>query len=140
MIEFLFFTGAALEMRTVGFDIVPRIMIPFLCSEFEVDAITSIIAKASDSVCAAKWAESNYSAPYLQPSVGCILETPRACLKAENIAHRNYVDSVVFDLDLLTELMFGMSRDDTGAFMVSRVFVCETVGVCNCVKYTVQIL
>lgn len=57
----------------------------------------------------------------LEYSIGCMLEVPRACLRADRIAAESHVDFVSFGSNDLTQLVFGFSRDDTQRFMVCTV-------------------
>jgi pyruvate,orthophosphate dikinase len=47
--------------------------------------------------------------------IGTMIETPRACLKIEEIAKE--VDFISFGTNDLTQMTFGISRDDTAGFM-----------------------
>ena len=47
--------------------------------------------------------------------IGCMLETPRACLIADKLA--NIADYVAFGINDLTQLTFGYSRDDCTKFL-----------------------
>ena len=115
-------TGAALELKRANLIVHPHILLPSgLCSEHEVAQLTQVISKASDDVCAQAWVDSDYNMPYVQCTVGCVLDTPRACLRAAQIANSKYVGEVQFDLDALTQLTFGMGKEESDPFMVSYV-------------------
>ena len=51
-------------------------------------------------------------------SIGCMIEVPRACLRADRIAAEKHVDFVSIGTNDLTQMVFGFSRDDTQRFMV----------------------
>ena len=53
----------------------------------------------------------------LKYKVGTMIEVPRACLVAEEIAH--HADFFSFGTNDLTQTTFGFSRDDTGTFFDS---------------------
>jgi len=48
-------------------------------------------------------------------TVGVMIETPRACLRAAEIANR--AGFLSFGTNDLTQMLFGLSRDDAGRFM-----------------------
>lgn len=92
-----------------------------VCTAHEVDVITPVVTAACDSVCTDAWVNSNYAMPYVQCSVGCMLEVPRACVLANRIATTKYVDFLSIGTDQLTQLCFGMSPYDAHSFMVTIV-------------------
>ena len=85
-----------------------RIIVPLvsILPEFEVieTIIKNTFAKALEK---AKF-EVNYE-------IGCMIETPRACLIADKIAEHS--DFVCFGTNDLTQLTFGYSRDDCTKFL-----------------------
>ena len=56
--------------------------------------------------------EQGDSVPYL---IGTMIETPRACLIADELA--KHCDFFSFGTNDLTQLTFGFSRDDAGKFI-----------------------
>lgn len=113
--------GAALDVMRDGVVVRPEIMIPLVCSDHEVAEVVPIIHKAHDAVCA------QYASVYGDPghhvnySIGCMLEVPRACVRADRIAGCKDVKFVSIGSNDLTQLMFGFSRDDTQRFMASYI-------------------
>lgn len=109
--------GAALDVMREGVVVRPEIMIPLVCSDHEVNEIVPIIHKAHDEVCA------RYASVYGDPgfhvnySIGCMVEVPRACIRADRIAGCRDVKFVSIGSNDLTQLVFGFSRDDTQRFM-----------------------
>jgi pyruvate,orthophosphate dikinase len=51
--------------------------------------------------------------------LGVMVETPRACLRADEIA--SHVSFLSFGTNDLTQMTYGLSRDDAGRFMSSYV-------------------
>lgn len=80
------------------------IMIPSIFSEREIDRVKPII----ENVAAAIFKEAGFSTSY---SIGCMLDTPRACMRADMVAKRG-VDIMCFDLNALTQHTFGCSKTD----------------------------
>ncbi len=74
-----------------------------------------VIYKTWAAVCE----EAGHSVNYLDCTIGSMIEVPRACLRAEKIAVADYVDFVSIGANL-TQLIFGVSRDDMQKFLVSR--------------------
>ncbi len=98
---------AALE---VG--VTPEIMIPLVTARREVE----LVRKRIDAVAAAVRAETGHDVAY---SLGVMVETPRAALRAGDIApHTAFLS---FGTNDLTQMTYGLSRDDAGRFMSSYV-------------------
>lgn len=109
--------GAALEMRKQNIMVKPKLMLPMVCTDHEIDMITPIISHACDEVCAGAWADSNYNTPYLECSIGSMVDVPRACLRADRIAGCKNVNFLSIGTNDLTQLVFGFSREDTYHYM-----------------------
>ncbi len=100
--------GAAAEVAAEGIEIVPEIMIPLVTGSREVEIVTAALAAAAERV----RRETGHAAAY---SVGVMVETPRAALRAGDIAAR--CDFLSFGTNDLTQMTYGLSRDDAGRFM-----------------------
>ncbi len=103
---------ATLEARKNGAPVVPEVMIPLVSAKREVELVKSRI----DSVAAAVAAEQGQEFEY---RLGVMVETPRACLRAEEIAPNTAFLS--FGTNDLTQMTYGLSRDDAGRFMSAYV-------------------
>ncbi len=87
---------------------VPEIMIPLVSAKREVELVKTRI----DAVAAAVRTERARDFDY---RLGVMVETPRAALRAEDIAqHCNFFS---FGTNDLTQMTYGLSRDDAGRFM-----------------------
>ena len=92
--------------------VVPEIMIPLVSAMREVEMIKSRV----DAVAAAVRTESGCDFSY---RLGVMVETPRAALRAGEIAqHASFLS---FGTNDLTQMTYGLSRDDAGRFMGSYV-------------------
>lgn len=64
--------------------------------------------------------------------VGVIMSVPRACMRADRISAARGIGHLSFDTDMLTQLCYGASKDDSHLFMVIIVFInavlCLVVG------------
>ena len=95
-----------------GAKIVPEIMIPLVSAMREVELVKAQI----EGVAAAVRAEKNVEFTY---RLGVMVETPRAALRAEDIAkHASFLS---FGTNDLTQMTYGLSRDDAGRFMSAYV-------------------
>ncbi len=99
---------AAIESARRGKPIVPEIMLPLVSAKREVELIRSRIDKVAAAVRVETGADFRYR-------LGVMVETPRAALRAGEIAH--YCDFLSFGTNDLTQMTYGLSRDDAGRFM-----------------------
>jgi pyruvate,orthophosphate dikinase len=95
-----------------GVDAAPEIMIPLVSACREVELVKARI----DAAAAAVRVERGQSFTY---SLGVMVETPRAALRAGEIAA--YSQFLSFGTNDLTQMTYGLSRDDAGRFMSSYV-------------------
>ena len=91
-----------------GDAVVPEIMLPLVSAKREVELIKTHI----DAVAAAVRTETGADFDY---KVGVMVETPRAALRADDIAQHSAFLS--FGTNDLTQMTYGLSRDDAGRFM-----------------------
>ena len=91
-----------------GDRVVPEIMIPLVSARREVELVCTRI----DAVAAAVRNETGKDFDY---STGVMVETPRAALRADEIASHSAFLS--FGTNDLTQMTYGLSRDDAGRFM-----------------------
>jgi len=100
---------AALEVKkNKGYNIVPEIMIPLTCEAKEFRFVRSLVTKVADKLIAASGIELEYM-------VGTMIEIPRACVTADEIAET--AEFFSFGTNDLSQMTFGFSRDDAGAFL-----------------------
>ena len=101
--------GAALEVKKeCGFDIVPEIMIPLVGSAKELTFVKERVVETADKMIAESGIEMKYM-------VGTMIEIPRACLTADEIAKE--AEFFSFGTNDLTQMTLGFSRDDTGKLL-----------------------
>lgn len=107
---------AYLEAHKRGIYVKPQIMIPMIFSDHEVEEIVPIIIKTMKDV----FSQAGHMAEESSPGcdIGAMIEIPRACLRADNIALAKNIAVISFGTNDLTQLVFGLSRDDTQQFMV----------------------
>lgn len=100
---------AAVEVKKEkGYDLVPEIMIPLICEVKELRFVKDVIIKTADEVIKEKGADLKYL-------VGTMIEIPRACLTADEIAKE--ADFFSFGTNDLTQLAYGLSRDDASKIL-----------------------
>ncbi len=107
--------GAALSVRKEDIRNKVQIMIPLVFSDHEVDEITPSIMRIAHELCYFE----NTTIHDLGLELGAMIEVPRACIRADKIAATTYMNFISFGSNDLTQLTFGMSRDDTQQFLVS---------------------
>jgi len=88
--------------------VVPEIMIPLVGEVKELKYVKSVVVATADAEIAAAGADLHYE-------VGTMIEIPRACLTADEIAQN--ADFFCFGTNDLTQMTFGFSRDDAGKFL-----------------------
>jgi pyruvate,orthophosphate dikinase len=103
---------AAVEAGRRGAEVVPEVMIPLVSACREVELVRSRI----DAVAAAVRHEAGVAFDY---RLGVMVETPRAALRAHEIAAN--VAFLSFGTNDLTQMAYGLSRDDAGRFMAAYV-------------------
>ena len=86
----------------------PEIMIPLSCDSKELAYVKKIVVATADAEIAAAGVELAYE-------VGTMMEIPRACLTAAEIAKE--ADFFCFGTNDLTQMTYGFSRDDAGKFL-----------------------
>ena len=100
---------AALEVKKEkGYDIVPEIMIPLVCEIKELQFVKNTITTTADQVIE----DSGMDLKYM---VGTMIEIPRACLTADEIARD--AEFFSFGTNDLTQMTYGLSRDDAGRIL-----------------------
>jgi pyruvate,orthophosphate dikinase len=103
---------ATIEASREGDPVVPEIMIPLVSAKREVELVKARV----DAVAAAVRTERGKNFDY---RLGVMVETPRAALRAHDIAAQ--VAFLSFGTNDLTQMTYGLSRDDAGRFMSAYV-------------------
>ena len=98
----------AVKGRHPDWNLVPEIMIPLTGDVKELKFVKDVIVKAADAEIAASGMELKYE-------VGTMMEIPRACLTADQLAKE--AEFFCFGTNDLTQMTFGFSRDDAGKFL-----------------------
>jgi pyruvate,orthophosphate dikinase len=102
---------AALEAGSEkGEAVVPEVMIPLAATRRELDLLKARIVTVADEVAKDSGKELNYL-------VGTMIELPRACLCAGEIAET--AEFFSFGTNDLTQTTFGISRDDSVQFLAT---------------------
>jgi pyruvate,orthophosphate dikinase len=100
---------AAIEVsKNKGWDIVPEIMIPLVGEIKELKYVKDVVVRVADDIIKKSGSDLKYL-------VGTMIEIPRACLTADEIASE--ADFFSFGTNDLTQMTFGFSRDDAGKFL-----------------------
>ena len=86
----------------------PEIMIPLTSEVKEFNVVKKVVVETADE-------EIKKAGVNLAYQVGTMVEIPRACLTADEIAKN--ADFFCFGTNDLTQMTFGFSRDDAGKFL-----------------------
>ncbi len=99
---------AAAEIIGDGGRVIPEIMIPLIIDRPEFDMLKAVVDRVAAEVKADRGVEIDYM-------VGTMIELPRACLRAGEIAET--AEFFSFGTNDLTQTTFGFSRDDAAPFL-----------------------
>ncbi len=102
------FEGAFEAGGANGTSVVPEVMIPLVATKRELDMMREVVDTEAEAVFAERGERLEYS-------VGTMIELPRACLTADEIARS--ADFFSFGTNDLTQTTLGMSRDDASSFL-----------------------
>ena len=98
----------AVQARHPEWNVKPEIMIPLVGDVKELKFVKNVVVATADAEIAAAGVELAYE-------VGTMIEIPRACLTADDIAAN--ADFFCFGTNDLTQMTYGFSRDDAGKFL-----------------------
>lgn len=99
---------AAIQSNQAGGNIQPEIMIPLIGTQAEMAMLRQQLTEFIHRVLEEMGAELNYT-------IGTMIETPRACFIADQVAEVS--DFFSFGTNDLTQMTFGFSRDDANRFL-----------------------
>jgi pyruvate,orthophosphate dikinase len=100
--------GAACELKKTGVDVHPEIMIPLIGTVNELTFLKRQLMEVAKKTMAEEGVEVDYK-------IGTMIEIPRAALTADEIAKE--ADFFSFGTNDLTQMGYGISRDDAGRFL-----------------------
>lgn len=101
---------AAAECVKKGIPVKPEVMVPLVGYARELELQVAIIHRVAKEVKAAKGVKFDYL-------VGTMIEVPRGCVTADEIA--KHAEFFSFGTNDLTQTALGVSRDDMGSFLNS---------------------
>ena len=99
---------AAINVNKKGMDVIPEIMIPLVGDVKELVFVKKLVVETANKVIK----DSSVDLKYI---VGTMIEIPRAALLADEVAKE--AEFFSFGTNDLTQMTFGFSRDDAGAFL-----------------------
>ncbi len=100
---------AAVAVKKRGLEVHPEIMIPLVGHVNELKTVQTNLEAVAKQVIDEAGIELDYM-------FGTMIEIPRACLVADQLAE--YAQFFSFGTNDLTQMTFGFSRDDAGKFLV----------------------
>ena len=102
---------AAIEVyEEDGIEVEPEIMIPLIGEVKELEFVKKIVVDTAESIKKERGVNIKYS-------IGTMIEIPRACVVADEIAKK--AEFFSFGTNDLTQLTYGFSRDDASKFLTS---------------------
>jgi len=99
---------AACNCKKRGIDVKPEIMLPLIADDRELAELRKLVERTAQKV----FEEKGISVDY---KVGTMIEVPRAALIADQLAET--AEFFSFGTNDLTQMTFGLSRDDAGKFI-----------------------
>ena len=99
---------AAVEVKRAGLRVQPEIVIPFVATSTELKRLRKLVEKVAHAV----FERLRERVDYL---FGTAIEIPRAAVTADALAE--HADFFSFGANDLTQLTFGVSRDDAASFL-----------------------
>ena len=99
---------AACELAKEGIEVVPEVMIPLIGTARELEILKANAVKVAEDVMEKAGVKLEYH-------IGTMIEIPRACLTADEVAA--HADFFSFGTNDLTQMGFGYSRDDVAKFL-----------------------
>ena len=102
------FEAAQAAAKQIGRPVVPEIMVPLVSAHKEVELVKSRLEAVAEVV-----GKETGTAPSFH--LGVMVETPRAALRAGDLAE--ITSFLSFGTNDLTQMTYGLSRDDAGHFM-----------------------
>ena len=100
---------AACHVAASGVDVHPEIMVPLVAHVAELARMRGLVEQEVARVLAA------FPGSRVRPSIGTMIEVPRAALTADLIAE--HADFFSFGTNDLTQTAYALSRDDAGKFL-----------------------
>ncbi len=98
----------AVQKNHPGWNLVPEIMIPLVGEVKELQYVKKVVTDTADKLIAESGVKLTYK-------VGTMIEIPRACVTADEVAKE--AEFFSFGTNDLTQMTFGFSRDDAGKFL-----------------------
>lgn len=99
---------AVVAVKKEGINAIPEVMIPLVGTKAEMDDQAMIVRRIAEEV-------KKETAEDFAYMVGTMIELPRACMVADEIAET--AEFFSFGTNDLTQTTFGFSRDDAGVFI-----------------------
>ena len=102
-------TEAACRVAADGIKVKPEIMIPLVAHEHELARLRTLSEEVIADV------KRGHEGSRVRPTIGTMIEVPRAALTADKIAQ--HADFFSFGTNDLTQMAYALSRDDAGNFL-----------------------
>jgi pyruvate,orthophosphate dikinase len=100
---------STVELLKEGKQPIPELMVPVTCDVSELDVTRKVVDKVYEEVC------TKFGVKKIDYKYGTMIEIPRAALLSDRMAKN--AEFFSFGTNDLSQMTFGFSRDDIGAFM-----------------------
>ena len=97
-----------IQKRHPDWKVVPEIMIPLVGEQKELKCVKDVVVATANEEIASSKVKISYE-------VGTMIEIPRACITADEVAKD--AEFFCFGTNDLTQMTYGFSRDDAGKFL-----------------------
>ncbi len=104
---------AVCELVIEGLRVLPEVMIPLVGMPGELEKMRALVVGTAEEVIA-EYSARDGRTLHVKYTVGTMIELPRACVLADQIAA--HADFFSFGTNDLTQMTYGLSRDDMGKF------------------------
>jgi pyruvate,orthophosphate dikinase len=100
---------STVELLKEGKQPIPELMVPVTCDVSELEVTRKVVDKVYEEVC------TKFGVKKIDYKYGTMIEIPRAALLSDRMAKN--AEFFSFGTNDLSQMTFGFSRDDIGAFM-----------------------
>jgi phosphoenolpyruvate synthase/pyruvate phosphate dikinase len=116
-------TGAAIAVQKEGIAIKPKILMPTSFSENELKRLVPLVTESIAQTCVQSALVVDPKDTDIRYEVGIDIACPRACVKMNKFLEgEELVTFVNIDTDDLTQLVFGVSKEESPRYMVRHIY------------------
>lgn len=111
-------------MQKEGIGITPKILMPTSFSENELKRLVPLVTESITQSCVQSALVVDPKDTDIRYEIGIEVACPRACMKMNKFLEgEDLVTFASIDTDDLTELVFGVSKEESPRYMVSNILI-----------------